>query len=240
MRARIASCRGRRPPAQHGSPDWVMWHHQAVNKKGHRGGDLTSRATVAALVGYGLLTLVWRSVLQWQRTGDAGLRLSGELPPRARVSNALMSAGFLAGLAAATRNARRRAQTSDQTSTWRLLGLGLIVVATMITYRSQLDLGTSWRVGVDERERTDLVTSGLFSLVRNPIFSGMATAAIGTTFAVRSAMAYLAATALIVGMEIQVRTVEEPYLLRTHGQAYRAYASRTGRFVPRVGHISAT
>jgi protein-S-isoprenylcysteine O-methyltransferase Ste14 len=110
----------------------------------------------------------------------------------------------------------------------------------MITYRSQLDLGTSWRIGVDERERTDLITGGMFSLVRNPIFSGMAAAAIGTAIAVPSSLARLAATALMVGMEIQVRTVEEPHLLRTHGQAYRAYAARTGRFIPAVGRLIAS
>ena len=105
----------------------------------------------------------------------------------------------------------------------------------MITYRSQLDLGASWRIGVDERERTDLITSGTFSLVRNPIFSGMAAAAIGTAVAVPSPLSWVAAVAL----EIQVRTVKEPHLLRTHGQAYRAYASRTGRFVPAVGRLLA-
>jgi len=150
-----------------------------------------------------------------------------------------MTAGSLAGLAAATRAATGPRRTSDQTSPARSLGVGLIFAASMITYRSQLDLGTSWRIGVDERERTDLITIGTFSLVRNPIFSGMAAAAIGTAIAVASPLSWVAAVTLIAGMEIQVRTVEEPYLLRTHGQAYRAYASRTGRFVPAVGRLLA-
>jgi protein-S-isoprenylcysteine O-methyltransferase Ste14 len=40
---------------------------------------------------------------------------------------------------------------------------------------------------------------------------------------------------VIASLEIQVRRVEEPYLLATHGEAYRRYASRTGRFVPGLG-----
>ena len=43
--------------------------------------------------------------------------------------------------------------------------------------------------------------------------------------------------ALLVALEIQVRAVEEPYLLRTHGDAYRRYAAATGRFVPGIGRI---
>ena len=40
---------------------------------------------------------------------------------------------------------------------------------------------------------------------------------------------------LVTALEIQVRVVEEPYLARTHGDAYRSYAERTGRFVPGLG-----
>ena len=36
----------------------------------------------------------------------------------------------------------------------------------------------------------------------------------------------------ILAFEVQVRLVEEPYLLRTHGEAFRAYASSVGRFLP--------
>jgi protein-S-isoprenylcysteine O-methyltransferase Ste14 len=43
--------------------------------------------------------------------------------------------------------------------------------------------------------------------------------------------------ALLIALEIQVRAVEEPYLLRTHGDAYRRYAAETGRFVPGIGRL---
>ncbi|MFL5908785.1 MAG: methyltransferase family protein, partial [Solirubrobacterales bacterium] len=36
-------------------------------------------------------------------------------------------------------------------------------------------------------------------------------------------------------LQLQVRFVEEPYLIRTHGDDYRAYASEVGRFVPGIG-----
>jgi protein-S-isoprenylcysteine O-methyltransferase Ste14 len=43
---------------------------------------------------------------------------------------------------------------------------------------------------------------------------------------------------LLAALEIQVRGVEEPYLLRTHGEAYRRYAAATGRFLPGIGRLS--
>jgi protein-S-isoprenylcysteine O-methyltransferase Ste14 len=48
----------------------------------------------------------------------------------------------------------------------------------------------------------------------------------------------LAAVVVIaLGLEIQVRAVEEPYLIRAHGDEFRVYASRVGRFVPGIGRF---
>jgi protein-S-isoprenylcysteine O-methyltransferase Ste14 len=44
---------------------------------------------------------------------------------------------------------------------------------------------------------------------------------------------------LITALELQVRRVEEPYLLRVHATAYRDYAARTGRFLPGIGRLAA-
>jgi protein-S-isoprenylcysteine O-methyltransferase Ste14 len=39
----------------------------------------------------------------------------------------------------------------------------------------------------------------------------------------------------VTTIELQVRVVEEPYLLTVHGDAYRDYLANVGRFVPGVG-----
>ena len=54
---------------------------------------------------------------------------------------------------------------------------------------------------------------------------------------VPNVIALLGVVLLTVALELQVRVVEEPYLLRVHEQAYAAYAARTGRFVPGVGRL---
>ncbi|MGC4763322.1 hypothetical protein ACLQ20_10755 [Micromonospora sp. DT46] len=40
---------------------------------------------------------------------------------------------------------------------------------------------------------------------------------------------------LVASVQVQVRAVEEPYLIRTHGATYLMYAARTGRFWPGLG-----
>lgn len=50
-------------------------------------------------------------------------------------------------------------------------------------------------------------------------------------------VALAAACFTLFGIEAQVRGVEEPYLLEAHGDRYRRYAARVGRFVPGVGRL---
>lgn len=108
----------------------------------------------------------------------------------------------------------------------------------MATLRAQLEMGRSWRIGVDAAETTDLVTKGLFEWSRNPIFTGMVAVACGTVLAVPGPATAAGAALLLAGVEAQVRLVEEPYLLRTHGERYRDFATRTGRFLPGLGRLS--
>src|SRR3546814_13468149 len=96
-----------------------------------------------------------------------------------------------------------------------------------------LDMGSSWRVGVDPGEHTDLVTTGIFARVRNPIFTAMVITAAGLALVVANIVAVAGLAALIIALHIQVRAVAEPYLRERHGAAYPTHAPPTGRFLPR-------
>jgi len=111
-----------------------------------------------------------------------------------------------------------------------LYALGMIV-----TVGSQQWMGRSWRVGVDERDRTELVTRGPFAIVRNPIYTGVTVVVAGLALLVPSVWSLASVAVLVASFEAQTRSVEEPYLIRVHGEAYARYARRVGRFLPGVG-----
>ncbi|WP_144662981.1 isoprenylcysteine carboxylmethyltransferase family protein [Paenarthrobacter nicotinovorans] len=117
------------------------------------------------------------------------------------------------------------------------LGFVLAVLGILATFASQLALGASWRIGVDEAERTSLVTTGPFRLVRNPVFTAAATVFLGLAFMVPNLLAIAGLAVTLTGIELQVRLVEEPYLRGVHGAAYADYASRVGRFLPGIGRL---
>lgn len=117
------------------------------------------------------------------------------------------------------------------------VGLVLALAGIGVTFYAQVAMGTSWRIGVDEAERTELVTTGPFALVRNPIFAAMLPTGLGLALLVPSEVAFAGFAGLAVALELQVRVVEEPYLRRTHGAAYADYAARVGRFFPGLGRL---
>jgi protein-S-isoprenylcysteine O-methyltransferase Ste14 len=41
----------------------------------------------------------------------------------------------------------------------------------------------------------------------------------------------------LIGNQVQVRLVEEPYLRQVHGTGYTDYASQVGRFIPGIGRL---
>jgi protein-S-isoprenylcysteine O-methyltransferase Ste14 len=118
-------------------------------------------------------------------------------------------------------------------------GLALAVAGTALVLVAQATMGDSWRIGVDEQERTQLITHGVFALVRNPIFSSMFIFVAGLALMVPNLLSASALAGLIAAVEAQVRLVEEPYLIQSHGDEYRAYAATAGRFIPYVGRLRA-
>jgi protein-S-isoprenylcysteine O-methyltransferase Ste14 len=112
-------------------------------------------------------------------------------------------------------------------------GCALLLFALPLIALAQHEMAESWRIGIDE-ERTELVTRGLFRVVRNPIFSGLMAAVLGLVLLLPCAWTVMTAAMILVVVAIQTR-LEEQHLLAIHGESYRRYAESVGRFFPGVG-----
>jgi len=196
---------------------------------------------VAALVLYGItLTLTFgvRIAIQLRRTGSTGVHpVPGGATPIEWLAGGLFVAGLASGAAAPVLvllDVLEPIPGLDGT-VGHAIGVVLACCGIVLTFLAQLAMGDAWRIGVDPEERTELVTDGPFALVRNPIYSAMLPTVVGLVLMVPNVLSLAALAALAIGLELQVRCVEEPHLLRTHGDEYAAYAGQVGRFVPHLG-----
>lgn len=196
-------------------------------------------AFIAAVV-YLAVALGLRTLVQRLRTGDGGFNgISGSPGSPEWLGGVGFILAIVLGLAAPLLQLAGTVDSVLGASSDAQLAIAWIAFAagTILTLLSQAHMGTSWRIGVSAADETQLVTHGLFGLMRNPVFTGMLLAAFGLMLLVPNVVSCAGWLILLASIELQVRTTEEPYLLSAHGAEYSAYAERVGRFVPLIGRL---
>jgi protein-S-isoprenylcysteine O-methyltransferase Ste14 len=188
---------------------------------------------VFAALGFG-----WRSWEQHRRTGSTGFKGIDGRPGSAKW---FAGVGFIVAMAVAFFGPVLQlvgvvSPLVVLHASWiQLTGIAIAVAGILATVYAQLDMGDSWRIGVDPNKTTTLVRTGVFGWMRNPIYTAMITFGFGIALVTPNLVALAGFVLLAVTIELQVRIVEEPYLLTVHGDAYRDYLANVGRFVPGVG-----
>ena len=105
-----------------------------------------------------------------------------------------------------------------------LIGGGLFLFALAL-----IAFGKSWRIGIDRRTPSALVTGGIFRFSRNPIFLFLDLYVVGTFFINGTAVFLIAAILSALFLHFQILR-EERFLLEHYGDAYRKYYARTPRY----------
>ncbi len=113
------------------------------------------------------------------------------------------------------------------------------VAAFAATWVCWIKMGTSWRMGIDPNERTQLVLTGPYAFVRHPIYALSQVLGVAALLAVPSPLMILVVALHLLFMQWEVRR-EEKYLVILHGQAYADYTARVGRFFPRLWNKSSS
>jgi protein-S-isoprenylcysteine O-methyltransferase Ste14 len=112
------------------------------------------------------------------------------------------------------------------------LGIAVDVVSLWLFYRTHRDLGHNWSVSLDLRERHTLVTTGIYAIVRHPMYAGFWLMALAQALLLPN---WVAGPAGLLGFGIlffgRVRR-EEEMMITAFGDEYRDYMRRTARVVP--------
>ena len=119
-------------------------------------------------------------------------------------------------------------------ATWsNWFGFVVGILGLSLCWLAQRTMGNAWRVGIDKKNETPLVTDGVFGIIRNPTYSGLFMLCIGV-WLIFPTFSFLTWVLLfIIMIEFQVRQ-EEEHLLAVHGDIYQQYLARTKRYIPSI------
>ncbi|MEM1359066.1 MAG: protein-S-isoprenylcysteine O-methyltransferase [Bacteroidota bacterium] len=115
---------------------------------------------------------------------------------------------------------------------WQVLGLVLIVPGLWLFYRSHYDLGRNWSVSLEIREGHNIVNSGVYKLIRHPMYLAIFLLVIAQALLLNN---YVAGPAglLFFGLLYLLRVGrEEKMMIQQFGEEYVAYMKSTKRIIP--------
>jgi protein-S-isoprenylcysteine O-methyltransferase Ste14 len=111
-----------------------------------------------------------------------------------------------------------------------IFGISLLILSLLWITLAQSHMGTSWRIGIDTKKSTDLITTGLFRYSRNPVFLGIKLNLIGFFLVLPNALTLALLCFDWVLIDVQV-TLEEDHMHTIHGETYANYCNHVRRWI---------
>lgn len=119
------------------------------------------------------------------------------------------------------------------TFTQIILGTVIMIIGWAIAYLANREIGANWSPVVEKTERQELVTSGIYSLVRHPLYlSGLLILA-GTNLYFSNKWAWIGFIIVFITVLFRI-PVEERELVERYGDEYILYKQKTKAIIPWV------
>lgn len=112
----------------------------------------------------------------------------------------------------------------------RVIGVAAAFLGVCFFVSAVIVMRDSWRAGVEEGQRTRIVTAGVYRISRNPAFVGFDMIYLGTALSFSNFAAIFGAVLVIVLFHLQILE-EEKLLPGIFGQEYLDYCKRTRRYL---------
>ena len=112
----------------------------------------------------------------------------------------------------------------------RIIGIFFGVAGDIVFILAFLTMRDSWRAGVPQNEKTELITDGIYQYSRNPAFLAFDMLYIGILLMFFRWWLLLITIITILIFHFQIVNVEEDFLLATFGEKYLAYKKKVNRY----------
>ena len=114
------------------------------------------------------------------------------------------------------------------------LGVLLAAGAVFVFWRAHIDLGVNWSPSLEIRENHELITRGIYGVIRHPMYASQWLLVIAQPLLLQNWIAgFSNLLAFIPFYFLRVKT-EEQLMLETFDDQYRAYMQRVGSVIPKL------
>ena len=114
----------------------------------------------------------------------------------------------------------------------RLTGFGVGLVGDGVFLAAVLCMRDSWRAGIPDRDKTALVTGGIYAFSRNPAFLGFDLMYAGVLLMYLNPLTAALTAFAVVMLHLQILQ-EERYMAGAFGEEYLRYKGRVMRYLGR-------
>ena len=111
-----------------------------------------------------------------------------------------------------------------------MVGFMIMIFGFILMVAAQIQMGTNWRMGLEQRGKIDLVQTGLFGVSRNPVYVGLLVQALGVTIVFLSLYTLLLFF-ILFSLFLLIVLQEEKFLHGLFGDEYVRYRRKVRRFL---------
>lgn len=122
---------------------------------------------------------------------------------------------------------------------WAFMAVGIIIaiVGDIIFAVAVVTMRDSWRAGIAEGDKREMITAGIYQISRNPAFLGFDCVYIGLALMFFNLPLLLCSVFAMLMFHLQILQ-EEQYLEKQFGDKYVAYKNKVCRYIGRKVGVS--
>ena len=114
------------------------------------------------------------------------------------------------------------------------LGVVLIAGAVLIFWRAHADLGLNWSPTLEIREKHELITRGIYSVIRHPMYASQFVWSIAQPLLLQNWIVGFSSILVFVPFYFLRVRGEEQLMLEQFGDQYRTYMQKVGGVFPKL------
>lgn len=114
------------------------------------------------------------------------------------------------------------------------VGVAVMIGAILVFWRAHADLGLNWSPSLEIREKHELITRGIYGVIRHPMYASQWLWVIAQALLLQNWLAGVVNLIIFIPFYFMRVKAEEALMLDSFGEQYREYMKKTGAVLPKI------